>query len=204
MQAYHIVGEAPLYTNTFVLVSAAHRAVIIDPAAAIEKYEAVLAEQGATLAAIFCTHGHYDHVGSAEALRARTGATLYCEAVDAKGDQMFPLDAANIDRGYAEGERIAVDELQFTAWHTPGHTPGSVCLLCEEYFFTGDTLFAGSMGRTDLPGGSEAAMQQSLRKLAALPVPSDAQVLPGHGEFSTYAWEMQNNHYVKSACAAGR
>jgi glyoxylase-like metal-dependent hydrolase (beta-lactamase superfamily II) len=204
MQAYHIVGEAPLYTNTFVLISDAHRAVIIDPAAAAEKYEAVLAEQNATLAAIFCTHGHYDHVGSAEALRARTGATLYCETADAKGDQMFPLDAARIDRGYAEGESIAVDELQFTVWHTPGHTPGSVCLLCENYFFTGDTLFAGSMGRTDLPGGSEATMRESLRKLAALPVPKGAQVLPGHGEFSTYAWEMQNNHYVKSACAAGR
>jgi glyoxylase-like metal-dependent hydrolase (beta-lactamase superfamily II) len=204
MQAYHIVGAAPLYTNTFVLVSDAGRAVIIDPAADSEKYEKVLAEQGATLAAIFCTHGHYDHVGSAEVLRTRTGAVLYCEAVDAKGDQMFPLHPASVDRGYTEGETIAVDEMQFTVWHTPGHTPGSVCLLCENYFFTGDTLFAGSMGRTDLPGGSEAAMKESLRKLAALPVPPDAQVLPGHGEFSTYEWEMQNNHYVKSACAASR
>ena len=91
--------------------------------------------------------------------------------------------------------------MTFTVWHTPGHTPGSVCLLCENYLFTGDTLFAGSIGRTDLPGGSTRQINASLRKLAGLPIPADAQVLPGHGEMSTFGAELNNNWYLKNARA---
>lgn len=198
MQAYHVVGPAPLYTNTFLLISDAGHAAVIDPAADAEEYEKRLNEKNAVLTAIFCTHGHYDHVGSAQALRQKYGAKLWCEASDVQGSQMYPL--AEADSGYEEGGVIRVDELAFTVWHTPGHTAGSVCLLCGDYFFTGDTLFAGSMGRTDLPGGSPRAMDASLKKLAGLPVPQDAQVLPGHGEFSTYGWEMKNNWYIKHGC----
>lgn len=198
MQAYHIVGPAPLCTNTFLLISDAGRAVVIDPAADAAAYEKILAEKGASLAAILCTHGHYDHVGSAAALRRAHSAKLWCEPADVQGSQMYPLTEA--DSGYEEGGTVAVDELSFTVWHTPGHTPGSVCLLCGDYFFTGDTLFAGSMGRTDLPGGDARAMDASLKKLAALQVPPAAQVLPGHGEFSTYEWEMKNNWYIRHGC----
>ena len=95
---------------------------------------------------------------------------------------------------------VKVDEMEFTAWHTPGHTPGSVCLLCGQYLFTGDTLFAGSVGRTDLPGGSTRQMNESLRKLAGLPIPEQAQVLPGHGDLSTFGEELKHNWYIKSAC----
>ena len=91
--------------------------------------------------------------------------------------------------------------MSFTVWHTPGHTPGSVCLLCEHYLFTGDTLFAGSVGRTDLPGGSSRQLSESLKKLAGLPIPADAQVLPGHGELSTFGEELKNNWYLKNARA---
>ena len=149
------------------------------------------------LTTILCTHGHYDHVGSAEALRTEWNAKLYCEAADLAGDRMYPLSAA--DCGYAEGEPVSVDELQFTVWHTPGHTPGSVVLLCGEYLFCGDTLFAGSIGRTDLEGGSSAQMAESLRKLAKLPIPRGTQVLPGHGEFSTFGDELDNNYFIRSA-----
>lgn len=200
MQAYHILGPAPLYTNTFVLISNAGHGVIIDPAASAGEYKKVLSENGAQLAAIFCTHGHYDHVGSAEALRKSTGAKLYCESADIAGSQMYPLTAA--DCGYKEGEVIKIDELEFKVWHTPGHTPGGVVLLCGDYLFAGDTLFAGSIGRTDLPGGSDADMQASLRKLAALPIPKTAQVLPGHGDFSTFGSELENNWYIRAACRA--
>ena len=139
---------------------------------------------------ILLTHGHFDHVGSAEALRRKYHAVLYCEADDLAGDKMYPLSEA--DHGYAEGQTVTVDELQFTAWHTPGHTPGSVVLLCGEYLFCGDTLFAGSIGRTD-------AMNASLRKLAKLPIPRETQVLPGHGEFSTFGEELDNNYFIRSA-----
>ena len=96
--------------------------------------------------------------------------------------------------------QVSVDELAFTVWHTPGHTPGSVCLLCEGLLFAGDTLFQGSIGRTDLPGGSPKEMDDSLRKLAGLPIPRDAQVLPGHGDFSQFGWELEHNWFIKNAC----
>ena len=171
MQAFHIPGAAPLYTNTFLLISDAGHAVVIDPAADAQTYDKILKENNAQLTTILCTHGHYDH--------------------------MYPLSAA--DCGYAEGETVSVDELQFTVWHTPGHTPGGVVLLCGEYLFCGDTLFAGSIGRTDLEGGSSAQMAESLRKLAKLPIPRGTQVLPGHGEFSTFGDELDNNYYIRSA-----
>ena len=151
MQAFHIPGAAPLYTNTFLLISDAGHAVVIDPAADAQTYDKILKENNAQLTTILCTHGHYDHVGSAEALRTEWNAKLFCEAADLAGDRMYPLSAA--DCGYAEGETVSVDELQFTVWHTPGHTPGGVVLLCGEYLFCGDTLFAGSIGRTDLEEG---------------------------------------------------
>lgn len=198
MQAFHVVGPAPLYTNTFLLVTEAGHGIVIDPAAKAQEYEKLLKENNAQLTHIFCTHGHYDHVGSAEELRRTHGARLYCEPADVKGDQMYPLTVT--DGGYEEGGTIAVDELEFKVWHTPGHTPGGVVLLCGEYLFCGDTLFAGSMGRTDLEGGSEEHMMQSLKKLAALPIPRETQVLPGHGEFSTFGAELDNNWYIHAAC----
>ena len=124
MQAFHIPGAAPLYTNTFLLISDAGHAVVIDPSADAQTYDKILKENNAQLTTILCTHGHYDHVGSAEALRTEWNAKLFCEAADLAGDRMYPLSAA--DCGYAEGETVSVDELQFTVWHTPGHTPGGV------------------------------------------------------------------------------
>ena len=197
MQAFHIPGAAPLYTNTFLLISDAGHAVVIDPAADAQTYDKILKENNAQLTTILCTHGHYDHVGSAEALRTEWNAKLYCEAADLAGNRMYPLSAA--DCGYAEGETVSVDELQFTVWHTPGHTPGSVVLLCENYLFVGDTVFQGSIGRTDLEGGDSRKMDESLRKFAALPVPAEAQVLPGHGDFSTFGQEAATNFYIKNA-----
>ena len=130
MQGFHIPAAPPLYTNTFLLISDAGHAVVIDPAAEVHSYDEILKQHNATLTTILCTHGHYDHVGSAAALKAEWNAILYCEKADLAGDRMYPLSAA--DYGYTEGEQIAVDELRFTAWHTPGHTPGSVVLLCGE------------------------------------------------------------------------
>ena len=199
MQGFHIPAAPPLYTNTFLLISDAGHAVVIDPAAEVHSYDEILKQHNATLTTILCTHGHYDHVGSAAALKAEWNATLYCEKADLAGDRMYPLSAA--DCGYTEGEQIAVDELHFTAWHTPGHTPGSVVLLCGEHLFCGDTLFAGSCGRTDMPGGSMRQMQESLSLLANLPLGDDTQVLPGHESFSTLGQERRTNPYMDGGWA---
>ena len=91
MQAFHIPAPPPYYTNTFLLISDAGHAVIIDPAADVQNYEQILQEHNAVLTTLLCTHGHFDHVGSAEALRRKYHAVLYCEADDLAGDKMYPL-----------------------------------------------------------------------------------------------------------------
>ena len=101
-------------------------------------------------------------MGSAGVLSREWGAKLYCEPADCRGTQLLPLKES--DSGYAEGGVLTLDELRFTVWHTPGHTEGGVVLLCGEYLFAGDTVFQGSIGRTDLEGGDSRKMDESLRK----------------------------------------
>ena len=195
MKAFHIVGPAPLCTNTFLLVTDAGHAVAIDPAADASLYEQALEQTGAKLTHSLCTHGHYDHVGAVKQLREKWGCKVYLDPADAKGNSSLPMTES--DSGYVDGGEIKVDELTFKTWHTPGHTPGSWVILCGEMFFTGDTLFHGSIGRTDLPGGSMMQMEESLQKLLELPVPDKARVLPGHEAFSTMADEKRHNYYLR-------
>lgn len=195
MKAFHIVGPAPLCTNTFLLVTDAGHAVAIDPAADASLYEQALEQTGAKLTHILCTHGHYDHVGAVKQLREKWGCKVYLDPADAKGNSSLPMTES--DSGYVDGGEIKVDELTFKTWHTPGHTPGSWVILCGDMFFTGDTLFHGSIGRTDLPGGSMMQMEESLQKLLELPVPDKARVLPGHEAFSTMADEKRHNYYLR-------
>lgn len=195
MKAFHIVGPAPLCTNTFLLVTDAGHAVAIDPAADASLYEQALEQTGAKLTHILCTHGHYDHVGAVKQLKEKWGCKVYLDPADAKGNSSLPMTES--DSGYVDGGEIKVDELTFKTWHTPGHTPGSWVILCGDMFFTGDTLFHGSIGRTDLPGGSMMQMEESLQKLLELPVPDKARVLPGHEAFSTMANEKRHNYYLR-------
>ena len=115
MKAFHLVGPAPFYTNSFLLISDAGHAVVIDPAAEVQEYDKILKEQGGELTLILCTHGHYDHVGSAGVLSREWGAKLYCESADCQGTQLLPLKES--DSGYAEGGVLTLDELRFTVWH---------------------------------------------------------------------------------------
>lgn len=195
MKAFHIVGPAPLCTNTFLLVTDAGHAVAIDPAADASLYEQALEQTGAKLTHILCTHGHYDHVGTVKQLKEKWDCKVYLDPADAKGNSSLPMTES--DSGYVDGGEIKVDELTFKTWHTPGHTPGSWVILCGDMFFTGDTLFHGSIGRTDLPGGSMMQMEESLQKLLELPVPDKARVLPGHEAFSTMADEKRHNYYLR-------
>ena len=201
MNIQHIHGVPPLYTNTFLIITNAKHGILIDAAAEPGVYLKALDEAGATLTHILLTHGHYDHVGSAGVLSREWKARIYCEPADCRGSQLFPLKSA--DSGYQEGEKLTVDELTFTVWHTPGHTEGGVVLLCGDYLFVGDTVFQGSIGRTDLEGGSMQEMDASLRKLAGLPIPKETQLLPGHGDFSTLGEELANNFYIRSALRGG-
>lgn len=189
MKFIHIVDGPPLYTNCFLLIGDKGHAVAIDPAAPAGQFAKELEENGATLTHIFLTHGHPDHIGSVEELRAQYGARVCMNHADAK---QFGIKA---DENFVDGGSITVDDMTFTTIFTPGHTPGSTCILCGEYLFTGDTLFAGDIGRTDFPGGSKNDMHDSLKKLVAA-VPDNPQVLPGHEEFSTMDTERRRNPYL--------
>mgnify|MGYP004605255387 FL=1 len=196
MKVQHILGAAPLYTNTFLLVTEQKHGILIDAAAEPDTYKKALAEQGATLTHILLTHGHYDHVGAVAALRRETGCKVYLDPADALGDALYPLKASDVDEAWPASGSLTIDELTFTIYHTPGHTRGSVVLALGKLLFCGDTLFAGSCGRTDMPGGSGIRMQQSLSRLAESDLRDDAQVLPGHGESSTLGLERRSNPFM--------
>ena len=169
--------------------------VVIDPGYEPDTVLAEAKKLGKEIAAIFLTHGHFDHVGGVREIAAETGCRVYlCDADLAMPPQMTagPLYYTNI---YGEGSFVEEAGLSFKVLHTPGHTPGSVCLLCENVLFSGDTLFWGSCGRTDLPGGSWATIRVSLKRLADLS--GDFDVYPGHGDFTTLSFERKMNPYMQ-------
>ena len=207
----------PIQENTYVVWDDTLEAVVIDAGNSNPREDAALdnfiAEHGLRPVLAANTHGHFDHTLGVAHLKKRYGIPFAMSLKDA-----FLLDNASTSGsifGVPVGEMPSVDtdldttpEIRFghtvlRVLRTPGHTPGGVVLLCGEYLFCGDTLFAGSIGRTDLEGGSSAQMAESLRKLAKLPIPRGTQVLPGHGEFSTFGDELDNNYFIRSALRGG-
>ena len=171
-------------------------AVVIDPSDDAELVEARIAALGLTPRAILLTHGHFDHGGDVGRLLARWPAPVYCHPAD-RALPSWLTHGLSADVDLHDGDELDFDGLRFRVLHTPGHTPGSVCFLCGTLLFAGDTLFAGSCGRTDLPGGSWQDMAASLRRLAELD--GDYTVYPGHGEPTTLDEERANNPYLEMA-----
>ena len=133
------------------------------------------------------------------ALKKATGCKVYMDPVDAQGSQLLPLTPDVLTDNWPANDELTIDELTFKIYHTPGHTRGGVCLSCYGLLFSGDTLFAGSCGRTDFPGGSMQEMAKSLSLLAELPLPDATKVLPGHEGFSTLGQERSTNPYMNGA-----
>lgn len=183
-------------TNCYLLWREDHDGcVVIDPGFEAQTVLLAARHLGKKIEAILLTHGHFDHVGAVREIVADTDCKVYlCEADLSMPAQLTagPLFYTDL---YAEGHSITAGGLTFTVLHTPGHTPGSVCLLTDGHMFSGDTLFAGTCGRTDLPGGSWETIQNSLRRLAKLE--KDYIVHPGHGESTTLKEEKMYNPYMR-------
>ena len=170
---------------------------VIDPGDESNTILYYLEDNHLTCKAILLTHGHYDHVGAVEAIHEETGAPVYMHEADAGnavGSDAFAFQPPEGSIMLHEGSEVKVDGLTFRVMETPGHTPGGLTFVIENALFTGDTLFRGSCGRTDFPGGD---MEQELRSLARIAkLEGDYEVYPGHMDFSTLEFERRYNPYL--------
>ncbi len=171
--------------------------VAIDPGGEANLVLARLNEMSVNLRAIVLTHGHFDHVGAVEALAKATG----CRVCLPEADTVLPRQITSGPIPYTDlirdGDVLRFGSIELQVISTPGHTPGSCCLKTGSWLFTGDTLFRGSIGRTDLPCGDWEQMAGSLKKLSALE--GDLYVYPGHGDASTLDRERTFNPYLRGA-----
>lgn len=194
--------QVPRYgTNCYILMDEEQKVcAVVDPGGAAEQIAAAVKQYGCKPVAIFLTHGHYDHTGSVAELQDQwPGVPVYLNKgdvyEDARMHKEFPM--LNNVKDYGEGDEFQVGGLTVRVLSTPGHSEGGVTLRCENVLFTGDTLFAGSMGRTDFPGGSTKKIMASLKRLAGLE--GNFAVLPGHMGTSDLDTERQSNPYMAQA-----
>jgi glyoxylase-like metal-dependent hydrolase (beta-lactamase superfamily II) len=195
----------PLQANCFIVgCEKTRQAVVIDPGGDADRILAALAKEKLTLSAIIDTHGHFDHIGANQPLQAATNAQIMIHQLDAPMlDDMVQSAAAwglkvesspKPDRLIDEGDVIAFGELELKVLHTPGHTPGGISLYADSAVFVGDTLFSGSIGRTDFPGGDYNTLINSIQtKLFTLP--DETTVYTGHMETTTIGKEKKFNPF---------
>jgi hydroxyacylglutathione hydrolase len=205
---HEILPVGPLQCNCSIIGDEATReAMVIDPGDQIEDILALVREHNLQVKQIVVTHAHIDHVGGAMKLRAATGAPILLNQNDYALLKMLAMQAAwigvpdpgkvEIDRSVTTGETVFAGSHTAKILHTPGHTEGSICLYFEpeKKLIAGDTLFAGSIGRTDLPGGDTQKIMRSLHN-TVLALPDDTVVIPGHGELTTIGEERKSNPFL--------
>jgi glyoxylase-like metal-dependent hydrolase (beta-lactamase superfamily II) len=199
-----VVG--PFQENTYLVEDReTNDAVLIDPGDEGDRIVEMVVRSGANLTAIWVTHGHLDHVGGIAAVKRRYDVPIYLHAADQMLYGEGAIRAAALYRvpfeppppathTLAEGDTLRVGGMLFDVWHTPGHSPGHVILHGQGVMFGGDLIFAGSIGRTDLPLGDPGAMMHSLKRVAR--IPNDLTIHPGHGPSTTLDRERTSNPFL--------
>jgi hydroxyacylglutathione hydrolase len=210
LMIHEILPVGPLQCNCSVIGDeTTHEAMVIDPGDEIQSVLALVNKHNLQVKQIVITHAHIDHVGGAMKLRAATGAPILLNQNDYQLLKMLDMQATwigvpspgkvEIDQSIGHADTVKAGSLTANVISTPGHTEGSICLYfpIQKKLIAGDTLFAGSIGRTDLPGGSFEKIIESLHdKLLALP--DDTVVTPGHGPQTTIGDERENNPFLKN------
>jgi hydroxyacylglutathione hydrolase len=206
---HKIFPVGPLQCNCSVIGDEkTHEGMVIDPGDQIEGILEILRQEKLTLKQIVITHAHIDHVGGAMKLKAATGAPILMNQNDHALLKMLDVQAAwvgmrppgdvQVDEAIAQGRVLKIGEITSNVIHTPGHTEGSICVYfpAEKKLIAGDTLFAGSIGRTDLPGGSMEKIMRSLHT-QVLALPDETEVVPGHGPTTTIGEERETNPFLQ-------
>ncbi|UCG09529.1 MAG: MBL fold metallo-hydrolase [Desulfobacterales bacterium] len=200
------LAVGPIMANCFIVgCEETLQAAVIDPGDEADRILISLAESNLTLKYIINTHGHFDHVGANKRLKDPSGAPILIHALDAAMLNQLAASASAWgltidnspppDQTIDEGDTISVGDITLTVIHTPGHTPGGISLKTDGHVFVGDTLFSGSIGRTDFPGGSFETLRASIQKKLFV-LDDDVQVHTGHGPRTTIGQERRYNPFV--------
>ena len=202
MKLYHL-QSGPLRVNSYFLVNENNQAIVIDSGENYKKIKQVENELGFTIKAVLLTHAHFDHAGNAKKLQ-NDGAMVYISSVDAKkllNDDNLSMDFGRkfdyltADFTFEDGQVLDVCGIKIKVLITPGHTDGSACFMVDNALFTGDTLFDGSVGRTDFKSGNREDMIKSIKRLFALE--GNYTVYPGHDGFTTLDYQRKYNIFAE-------
>lgn len=205
---HEVIPVGPLQCNCSIIGDESTcQAIVVDPGDDIDDVLALIVKHRLQVKHILITHGHIDHIGGAMKLKTATGAPILMNTGDEMQVKLLPMQAAwvgmqspgkvSIDQPAKDADQLRIGSLDATVIHTPGHTEGSSCLYfpAQQKLIAGDTLFAGSIGRTDLPGGNFDKLMRSLH-LKLMGLPDEVVVVPGHGPLTTIGDERETNPFI--------